>query len=227
MVTVYEGIADEYARVYGIARPAVVMNCPYRTAVSNDDRFRRRFGIRPDQAIFLTQGWLRPNRGIELMLDTFAAMPDDRMVLVVMGRGILESKVREYESRTSNIFHHPVVPPDQVLEHSASADFGLALIQGTSFSYQHCMPNKLFEYLMAGLPVIVSDLPEMRRVVEEMDLGIVCDQLVPEALSKACSELLARDRAQLVTNVRRASERFNWDVQKAVWLSAVGEATKQ
>jgi glycosyltransferase involved in cell wall biosynthesis len=224
VVTVSDGIADEYARIYSIRRPDVVMNVPWRQEPTGDDRFRKRFGIRNDQTIFLTQGWLRPNRGIETMLEAFAAMPDDSKVLVVMGRGILEKEVNRYAERCANIFHHPVVPPDQVIAHTSAADYGIALIRGASFSYCHCLPNKLFEYVMGGLPVIVSDLPEMRRVVTQMDLGVVCEDFTPEALTRACEQLCERDRPTLLANVAGAREKFNWNVQQDVWLQAIAEA---
>lgn len=221
VVTVADGIADEYARIYRIPRPTVVLNCPPRMPVSRENRFRERFRIRDDQTIFLTQGWLRPNRGIELMLDTFAGFPDDSKVLVVMGRGILQATVEAYSDRHSNIFHHPVVPPEEVLVHTASADFGVAVIGDTSFSKRHCMPNKLFEFMMAGLPVIVSDLPEMRKLVNDLDLGLVCSELTPAGLAASVNEIMDQDRDKLVANVRKGAEIYNWDVQKQVWIDVV------
>jgi glycosyltransferase involved in cell wall biosynthesis len=226
VVTVSDSIADEYARIYKIARPDVVLNVPWLQTVSSDDRFRRRFGIRPDQTIFLTQGWLRPNRGIETMLEAFAAMPDDSRVLVVMGRGVLEETVNAYAARSPNIFHQPVVPPDQVIAHTVAADYGIALIHGTSFSYEHCLPNKLFEYVMGGLPVIVSDLPEMRAVVNRLGLGVVCEEISATALTAACAEICALDQAELTKNVAAAGATFNWDVQQKVWLNVVKEVSR-
>lgn len=223
MVTVSEGIANEYARIYSIERPDVVLNVPWLQEGSNDNRLRKNFGIRNNQTIFLTQGWLRPNRGIEIMLETFAVMPDDSKVLVVMGRGILESMVDSYASESANIFHQPVVPPDQVIAHTSAADYGIALIRGVNFSYQHCLPNKLFEYFMGGLPVIVSDLPEMRRVVCQMDLGVICENFTTESLNDACIRVTSRDRDVLSRNVATARAKFNWDVQQQVWLNVIAE----
>lgn len=226
VITVSDGIADEYARIYQIDRPDVVMNVPWLQQASSDDRFRHRFGLRQDQIIFLTQGVLSPNRGIEIMLDTFAAMADDSRVLVIMGSGVLESRVRSYAQRSANIFHHPAVPPDQVIAHTVAADYGIALIRGASFSYQHCLPNKLFEYLMAGLPVIVSDLPEMRAVVERMNLGVVCETFSVAALSGACDTLIGLDQAMLGRNVATARATFNWDTQQSVWLNVIATASR-
>lgn len=220
IVTVSPGIADEYARIYPIKRPSVVMNCQGLSTVDNDDRFRRRFNIRPEQTIFLTQGWLRPNRGIECMLETFSDM-DASDVLVVMGRGQLDALVESYARKYDNIFLHPVVPPEQVLMHTVCADYGLALIHGTSFSYQHCLPNKLFEYIMAGLPVIVSDLPEMRRVVAEMDIGVVCPEISPTSLRQAIESLKSRSYAALESNLDNARQIYNWEEQERIWLEVV------
>lgn len=224
-ITVSAGISDEYRRLYGIEAPSIVMNCPRYQKPKNADRFRKRFGIRPDQTIFLTQGWLRPNRGIECMLETFSQMVDDKNVLVVMGRGHLGALVEDYAGRFSNIYLHPVVPPEDVLIHTVSADYGVALIKGTSFSYRHCLPNKLFEYVMAGLPVIVSNLPEMKRVVEGMEIGVVCQESTPRALAKAIDELKNMDRTKLERNLEAARARYCWEAQEKVWLQAVRGVT--
>ena len=83
-----------------------------------------------------------------------------------MGDGELVKLVKEYAEKTINIFHHPPVSTTFLLDYTASADIGLLLYDNSSLNHKYCMPNKLFEYMMAGLPVLVSNLQEIKKIVE-------------------------------------------------------------
>ena len=173
VIVVGDDIADWYQGTYGGARPAVVLNCPPRCVVPRTTRLRDALGISPDSIIFLYQGVLGAGRGIELMLDAFQAIDDPRKVLVLMGMGPLEPFVAARTRNSASIRLHPAVPPQQLLAITASADVGLCLIEDTCLSYRLCVPNKLFEYLAAGIPPVVSNLPELARVVSRYQAGWV------------------------------------------------------
>ena len=89
----------------------------------------------------------------------------------------------------------PPVPTGEVVRWAAGADVGLALIQNVSLSYFLSLPNKLFEYVAAGLPVVASDFPDLRRVVEERGLGTVCRPDDPAAIARAIAWVARRPRA--------------------------------
>ena len=155
MLTVSESIADEYVKRYRIARPAVVLNCPERIEVSHQDLFRREFNVRPDQLIFLYQGGIGEGRGIEIILEAFAGMTDDRCAIVFMGNGSLEGHVKEYAEKISWIYHKDAVPNSVLLNWSASADFGILFYENVCLNNYLCSPNKMFEYLMADRKSVV------------------------------------------------------------------------
>ena len=149
------------------------MNCPPKFYKSKKDIFRAKFNLLETQKIFLYQGSLNPGRGVEVLLEAFSSFESDELVLIFMGYGSLVSTICERQSK--NIFYHSAVPSNTLLEHTASADFGIAFVEDSCLSYRYCLPNKLFEYLMADLPVITSNLPEMRRVVEDYGVGVVSE----------------------------------------------------
>lgn len=188
-IVVSDGIADWYQREYGGPRPTVVFNCPPWREPQRTDLLRRELGLNPDVTVFLYQGVLSAGRGIELMLDAFAGIDDPRKVLIFMGMGPMESLVAECSRRRRNVHLRPAVPPHVVGHYTASADVGMCLIADTCLSYHYCMPNKLFEYMMAGIPTVVSDLPEIAHVVVESGAGWVVPQWSPESLRSTLSSI--------------------------------------
>lgn len=175
VLTVGEKIADEYARLYPIARPTVVMNCPHRKERCRSTLLREKFRIAPDEKLFIYQGAFMPGRGIERLLEAFETLPS-RYKIVFMGYGSLEEKIKEKAARFPTIFYHPPVPYREILAYTASADYGMALIEDVCFSYRNALPNKFFEYINAGLPVVVFSHGEMASLVNRYALGYVWDE---------------------------------------------------
>jgi glycosyltransferase involved in cell wall biosynthesis len=132
-----------------------------------------RHQVPPDALLFIYQGLVNSERGCDRLLETFANASNDRH-LVVMGHGPGVPQVEEYARVHANIHYQPAVPMDEVLHYTASADVGLFLLPLDScLSYQYSLGNKFFEYLAAGLAVIVSDNPEMAAIVRRYDCGWV------------------------------------------------------
>ena len=211
---VSENIADWYAKEYGIPRPVVVKNSPRLINRKKTNYFREKLGIKDDSVIVLYQGGLSKGRGIELLLETFKKRDDDKVVIVFMGYGQLEEDVKVTAKENNNIFFHPAVDPEIVLDYTSSADIGVALIENTCLSYYYCLPNKVFEYAMVGLPVIVSDMKEMRELVERYNMGIVVEDFKVESLNEAIDKILRLDINQLKQNARKCAEENSWEKQE-------------
>jgi glycosyltransferase involved in cell wall biosynthesis len=216
VVTVSRSIAEAYGKMYGISEPALVLNTPfYLETPPRNDYFRRRFGIQKDCKLFLYQGALSRGRGIERLVEAFKAL-GETAAIVFMGYGPLEGYLQEAARTYRNVFLHEAVAPEKVLEYTSSADFGISLIEDVCMSYRFCLPNKMFEYLMAELPVIVSDLPEMRRVVEENAVGVVAKDNSPEGLKEAVEKIIETDREIWIKNIRKVKKTYNWEAQERV-----------
>ncbi|MEA1892104.1 MAG: glycosyltransferase family 4 protein [Campylobacterota bacterium] len=209
---VSENIADWYAKEYDIKRPIVVKNVPRLIDSKKTNHFRENLSIRDDSAIVLYQGGLSKGRGVDLLLDVFKKRDDDKVVIVFMGYGQLEEDIKIASKENNNIFFHPAVAPEIVLDYTSSADIGISFIENTCLSYYYCLPNKLFEYAMAGLPVIVSNMKEMRELVEMYDMGIVVEDDKIE--SSAIDKILESDIKQMKQNARRCAEENAWEKQE-------------
>jgi len=213
VITVSDAIADEYVRLYGIVKPTLVLNTPVYQEIEKKDIFRDKLGIDKEQNIFLYQGGISKGRGVEILLESFAQIKQNNVV-VFMGYGPLESLVKEYAEKYENIYFHEAVSPDVLLKYTSSADFGISTIENSCLSYYYCLPNKMFEYLMAEIPVIVSNLYEMKKIVEEKQVGVVAKENSPQGLRDAVSEILKLDRKALKENIQKVKAEYNWEKQE-------------
>ncbi len=175
--TVSDSIADRLRDTYGIPRPVVTHNVPERKApVKRTDCLRRALPLLSDLPVVLHQGRIQNHRGCAFLVDAFREVPDASLVFLGDGplRPELETRVRQLGLADRIHFLDPV-PPSALLEVTASADIGVTLLEDTCLNHRFALPNKLFEYLQAGLPVLASDLPEIRRVVLPFNVGRTVD----------------------------------------------------
>ncbi len=216
---VSESIADEYARIHNMIAPPVVLNCPKYMPPIQSNLLREHLCIPDDAVIFLYQGSLASGRGVSVILEAFKKIADPRKVIVFMGSGPLEEEIKEVSHKCANIYHHPSVPSDAVLQYTASADIGMHLIQNTCLNHYYCMPNKLFEYSMAGLPVIVSNMLEMSRFVRKNRTGVVARDESPDTIVEAIDELMQMKLPSLKSNAFDAAKQYCWEEQEKVMIS--------
>lgn len=215
MITVSNRIADEYVRLYGIERPVVLLNVPNVTFNSNYhfDLFRKKFKIKADQRIFLYQGYLTRGRGIEIILESFNRLSDDKNVIVFMGKGSLSGLIQSYQNN-GRVFFHEFVNPHDYLNFTASADVGVAFIEDISLSDRYCLPNKLFEYIFSGLPIICSNLPEMKWFVEKNGVGIVASENTIEGFMIAIKSLNDKGLKCFKENIPKTYAKYCWAHQE-------------
>ncbi len=219
-IVVSESIADWYAKAYSISRPAVVLNAPNRRDLIKTNHFRNDLGIREDQVILLYQGGLVKGRGVDLIVNAFKERVDDKIVLVLMGEGQLKEKIMSEALLCSNIYYYPAVDSKIVLEYTASADIGIHLIQNTCLNHEYCMPNKLFEYAMAGLPVLVSNMKDMSKLVNEYKMGSVIKDFLVVEINQAIDEMLKCDLGGMRNNAYRAACDHAWEIQELELIAA-------
>jgi glycosyltransferase involved in cell wall biosynthesis len=220
MLSVSESIADWYVARYGIARPHVIRNIPdVRMQPRGADRgvLRRRFGIADDALVFIYQGALSRGRRIEQLIRVFQEAGSSRH-LVLMGYGELEGMVRAAADTSMNIHFHPAVPPAEVLQLSAGADVGICGGEDVCLSYFYSLPNKLFEYLVAGLPIMVPQWPEMTRIVSQFSCGWVVEES-DQAWLSAITRVSVADIQLRRLQVEVAARTFSWESEERTLLS--------
>ena len=219
VITVSNSIAEEYVNLYNIQKPKVVLNTPKYTNIKKRNLFREKFNINHNQTIYLYQGSLNHGRGIETVIETFKNMNRNTNILVVMGYGPMEKEIIEISHQYASIHFHPAVTSDVLLEYTSSADFGISTIEDTCLSYRYCLPNKMFEYIMAEVPVIVSYLPEMKKIVTKYKVGMIAHENTTEGLKNAILKSKELNKKELHLNLIKAKNIFKWEAQEKVLIS--------
>lgn len=218
VITVNQAVAAELSRRYAVD-PVVVLNCPTYAELNRPGRLRAALGL-ADRRILLYHGAVSEGRGIEVVLEALDHLPSS-VVFVVLGDGALVPWLREQQRRpelVDRLFLHAAVPLTELLSWIVDADLGLSLIAPTELNFVLSTPNKLFECITAGVPVLASDFPEMRRIVIGEGIGDICDPTDPRRISEAIGRLLAApDRLAEMRERARVAARttYNWDAQAA------------
>jgi len=224
VLTVSAPIADHLQRQYRLASVRLVPNYPDSPAAL----VRRELGelgpVDPGRPIVLYLGGLMRNRGLEVLVDAIALRPEVQLVL--LGDGLLGEDLllrAEHAGARDRTLLLAAVPPGEVVAYAASADVGVSAVIPTSLNDRYSLPNKLFQYMAAGIPVVASDLPQVREVLESAGAGMVVDTSRPQAIADAIGAIL-RDPAEARAMGERGRaaviDRFNWSVSAAVLVDA-------
>lgn len=217
VITVNPSIAQILADQHSLSQPTVLMHCQRYRDLERNDSLRSEFGIAPDRRIVIYAGRFLPGRGLDKLIE--AAHYLDRSVVVLMGPDHMNGKLQHLVAENSlqdRVFIRDPVAPDQVPHYVASADIGVITTQSVDMSYHYSAGNKLFHYLMAGLPSAVSNQPEKRRLIETYEVGAVFDQTDPQDIARVINQLLNDE--ETYQSMSRAAKRvsretLNWQTE--------------
>jgi glycosyltransferase involved in cell wall biosynthesis len=225
-LTVSPPIVGHLRRHYRLPFVYLVPNYPEVDAERPEPRELRDLpggeAIDPGLPIVLYLGGLMRGRGIEALVEAMASIPGAQ--LVSLGEGPLLEPLRAAAAASgARVILLPPVPPELVNAYTASATVGVSPYIPVGLNNRYSLPNKLFHYLAAGIPVVASDFRQVREVVEGSGAGIVVDTTRPEAIARGIGRVLADpvEAAAMGARGRAAvEERFNWEASAAVLRDA-------
>jgi glycosyltransferase involved in cell wall biosynthesis len=224
VITVNDIIAAELRRLYRVD-PIVVMNCPRLEPPPARLVLRERLGL-GGRPVVIHHGVMGPGRGIDILIEAIPQLPADTAV-VLLGRGPLAERFSLQAAEPAyrgRLYVVPAVPIADVPSWIGDADVATIPFQAVDRNNVLATPNKLFEYLAAGIPMVVSDFPELRRIVTGAGAGLAVDTTSSRSLAAALTELLEEPPQRRET--RRASARrayettYNWQAQSQGLLAA-------
>jgi glycosyltransferase involved in cell wall biosynthesis len=219
VITVSQQIAQEMRMRYRLPEVSLVRNVPMYRVVPRSDRLRQRLELSPGTRIALYQGYLQPVRSLDRLVRA-ARYLEPGIVIVLMGQnqGSTQAQLEALiasEGVSERVKILPHVPYEELLDWTASADIGLVVFSpDSSLSIRWCLPNKLFEYLMVGLPVLSSELDAVVEVIKTYKVGKVVTSLRPADIATSINAMLA-DSVTLAEMRRNAldvvQQEFHWE----------------
>jgi len=219
VITVSQSIVEQYEKEYGI-RPHLVRNIPPK-ATPPVTESRVSLNLPEDKAIIILQGnGLNEGRGGEELVE---AMPwvDRKAVLLIVGNGTVIPQLKErvkqlqLEDRVTFV---PRVTPEKLFNYTYLSDIGIALDRDLSLNLRFSLPNKLFEYIKAGTPIVASNLIERARIIRQYGVGMIVEDFQPQSIAEVINRLLGDKQLyeEMKANCRVAADELCWENEEKV-----------
>jgi glycosyltransferase involved in cell wall biosynthesis len=216
MITVSKSIADLYEREYGIK--AVVVRNVSASSANISRRSRIEAGAKEEELLAVFQGsGINPGRGAEELIEAMALT--EGVKLLIIGSGDAYDEVKRMAAArgvAEKVKFMPRMPWEEMMSHTRSCDAGLSLDKDTCPNQRYSLPNKLFDYISAGIPVIASPLPEVSALLAEFGCGITLREVTPAEI--AAKLMLLKNDASLLTSLKSkalaAAPQLTWEKEK-------------
>jgi glycosyltransferase involved in cell wall biosynthesis len=230
VITVSEGIADYLMKQDGISRPVVIRNFPEPSKKINKLPQKDYFGFGKNYKIVIYQGGLTPGRGLISLVKAMKFL-NRKIILFLFGDGPLVKELKK-EIRQLNLENKVIlkgwVEPNLLQELIPQADLGVVPFENISLNHYLALPNKLFEYVAAGLPMAVSDFPEMGGLVKRYKIGFTFDPDKPKDIAKAINNiLLTKNYNSFKKNVLKAKKLLTWEKEKQKLINLYKDFNKK
>lgn len=228
MLTVCQSIADYYRARYGV-KMTVVRNINDELSIMNEEladatNYSSLFTLHSSLKMLLYQGCVNKGRGVDWAIDALEFLPECR--LVVAGGGDLLEEMKAYAAQkpwAEKISFLGRMKPEELERLTRSCGVrlagsrfpqavGMVMLEDMGLSYHYALPNRIGDFVAAGVPMVVSDLPEMARVVRRFGVGEVMDAPTPQALAEAVKRVLAREWTD--DDFAAAREDMDWKKEK-------------
>lgn len=193
VISVSETIAERLKTIYQIEQPTVIPNITKAVPSNSSPLNKRQLGLNPDKPFVLYVGSLQRGRGLKMAIDAISGLSD--VILAAAGNGPKRRRreLMEYAEQAGAMDRFKVldpVPEDQVVDLLSLADVSIVPVQESCESYRLCLPNKLFQSLAAGTPVVSTPLPEVGAIIENINHCFVATDYSPQAFANALEHAL-------------------------------------
>ena len=216
--TVCESIAKTYSEKYNITMH-VIRNLPVYVEVLPEINVNIR---QQKEKIIIYQGSLNMARGLELAIETMNYI--DNAKLVIIGDGDITHNLQKLADRPAlhnRVQFIPRMPYEELISYTIQADLGISLEEKIGLNYYYALPNKLFDYIQARIPVLVSDFPEMAKIVKEYNVGFTVNTSDPRQLASVIKEMIGNENQNKVwkQNLEKAAKKLCWEQEEKKLLS--------
>lgn len=210
--TVNGSIAGLYEKQYG-KKLGVIRNVSNRLVQTNR-KTRTELGLPEGKSIAILQGaGINIDRGAEEAVQAMQFV--DQAIFIIIGSGDVIEILKEMVVRLNledKVLFFGKLPFAEMMQYTQVADLGLTLDKDTNINYRYSLPNKVFDYIQAGIPVLASNLVEVANVVKSYGVGDVVESHDPKAIAAKMNEMLAKSKSGFwKENIQRAAEELCWE----------------
>ncbi len=225
-ITVNNSIANLFKEKYNNDF-CVIRNVPVKNTQPKT-KSRADLGMPEGKTILILQGsGINVDRGSEELVESFKHLPDQYHLYIVGSgdvMGVLKKMVIDLklESKISFVGKQPY---SELIQYTMNSDAGLTLDKNTNINYQFSLPNKIFDYIQCGIPVISSDLVELRNIVTHYQIGTIVKEVKPEIIANTIQNFFTTPLVyqQAKANTIRAAQELNWEVEKKLLHQLLSE----
>ena len=212
--------AEAMAEILNIEKPFVVMNSPMYQKTDHLKApmdLHKTLNLPENTKIVLHQGRYVAGRGIEESILSAKYLPDN-IVLVFRGYGPIEDKLKQLladEGLTEKVYFVPPVPMTELVNYAIGADLGLVLYKPVNKNNLYAAPNKLFEYMMAGVPIAGADIPYLKEIVLPLQIGKLFNPSDPKDVANTIIGLLSNEKelANMKKRTLKAAINYCWEAE--------------
>ncbi|MBP8903425.1 MAG: glycosyltransferase, partial [Paludibacteraceae bacterium] len=192
---------------------------------------RTELGLPEDNMILILQGTgINIDRGAEEIVLAMKYM--ENIMLLIVGSGDVLTKLKDMvrsEKLEEKVMFRPKMPFEELRQYTMNANLGLALDKDTNLNYRFSLPNKLFDYIHSRIPVLASDLPEIKEIIEKYDIGFFIPNHTPQAIAETVNRIFEnKSRYQTVKlNTGKAGKELSWENEEIKLLNVINNANIQ
>lgn len=210
--TVSESIVDFYNDKYQ-NQMGLIRNIPLKNDIAEVEEV----SFPTQNKTILYQGVLNPGRGLKPMIKALHYIED--LDLIIIGYGKVEEELKQFvleENMQSRVHFLGRVAREKLFNYTQKATLGMVLEEPLGLSFTYALPNKLFDYIHAEIPIIAGKLPEVERIVNKYNIGVLVDDYQPETIAKTIKDLLSNKQflVEIKTNQKEAKEILCWEKEQ-------------
>ena len=228
MFTVNDTLARIYSEKYHIP-VHVVRNVPNLVGYINNENVvnvREKYGIAPTDFLLIYQGAINKDRGLEELIEAFTYLPEVYHLLIIGSGDVYQTLLEKtIELKLKQLHFTGQISFCELAAYTIQADLGVSLEKSTNLNYRYALPNKVFDYIASGVPILVSPLTELCAILDKHDVGKLLPSHEPKVIAETIESIFANQNQLAIwkENTQKAHEEYCWEKEEKKLVARLSE----